>query len=67
MDNSKGSIDNYEISKIDDKISLTEKMLLIDSNCTNSKNYGNNYDKNNRNSVRIGGKEQKLDNLEGFE
>lgn len=42
-------------------------MLLTNPNYTTSKNHGDNGNKSNHNSNRIGDKKPRLDNLEGFE
>ncbi len=63
-DNSKGSIKNFDIGKVDDEVTWIEEMPPTDLNYIESKNHGDNYN-SNCNSNRIGSKEQKSDNLEG--
>ncbi len=62
-DNTKGLIDNYDIGRVGDEVIWTEEMLLTDPDCTKSKSHGNNGD-NNRDSNRVGDKQQGADDLE---
>ena len=49
-----------------DEVTLTKEISPINPNCTKNKSHGNNYN-SNCNSDRVGGEEQELDNLKGFE
>ncbi len=63
-DNSKGSIDNCDIGKVDDEITWTEEISPNDPNCTKSKSFDDNCDSNN-DGDRVSGEEQESDDLEG--
>ncbi len=67
-DDLKDPINNFNISSINERVTWKEEILLIDPNRIGYKNYLDNYNKSNSDiSNKVGGKRQKLDNLEGFE
>ncbi len=61
---SKDPIDNCDIGRVGDEVTWIEEISPTDPNCTKSKSHSNNCD-SNRNGDRVGGEEQRSDNLEG--
>lgn len=55
LDDSKHPINNYDIGRVGDEMTLTKEMPSIDFNCTKSKSHGDNYD-SNYNGNRVGNK-----------
>ncbi len=66
LDDSKGPIDNFDISRVGDEVTWTEEMLPTDPNRTKSKNPGDNCN-SNRDGDRVGDEERRSDDLEGPE
>lgn len=68
LDNSKNPINNSDINKVGDKVTWTQKMLSINSDCIKSKSHNDNCNKNNHNiDNRVGGEEQGSDDLKSPE
>ncbi len=65
-DNLKSLIDNYVIGRVGDKVTWIEEILLTNPNCTKSKSYDDNCD-SNYNGDKVGGEEQRSDDLKGAE
>ncbi len=65
-DDSKGSINNYDIDKMRDEVTWTEEMSSTKPDCTKSESHSDNCD-NNCDGDIIGGEEQESDDLEGSE
>lgn len=65
-DNLKGPINNYDINKISNQVIWIKKMLSTNLNFIKGKSCNNNCN-SNYNNDKVGGKEQKLDDLEDLE
>ncbi len=66
LDDSKGPIENCDISRVGDKMTWTEEVPSTNPDCTESESHGDNCN-SNRNSDRVGVEERGLDNLESPE